>query len=142
MITIEADDSEDTMTVKSLAAMLGWGNVPPRRTLEMELSAMKRRLADLTEENVALRKVAGLPTENGCLRPLMSIKHALGEHVVYRENDCVVCRGIVDRERITAQRDRLRKALANAREDLVNQQAMSDEGPLRDIDTALAETEE
>lgn len=36
---------EAERTVASLAAMLGWGNVPPRDTLERDIAALKARAA-------------------------------------------------------------------------------------------------
>ncbi len=40
----EAEPQESTEgTLRSIAAMLGWMNVPPRRTLEMEIAELKRR---------------------------------------------------------------------------------------------------
>ena len=40
---------EAEATIKSVAMMLGWGNVPPRRTLEKDISALKRRLQQVEE---------------------------------------------------------------------------------------------
>jgi hypothetical protein len=41
---LKAEGSDDKLTVKSLACMLGWGNVPPREVLERSVSALKLRL--------------------------------------------------------------------------------------------------
>lgn len=41
---VGADQQEDAeRTVASIAAMLGWGNVPPRETLEADIRALKAR---------------------------------------------------------------------------------------------------
>ena len=40
-LTQERDEAERTL--KSLATMLGWGNVPPRETLERDIAALKAR---------------------------------------------------------------------------------------------------
>lgn len=40
----DPEDEDPAATVRSIAAMLGWENVPPRRILEMEIAAMKARI--------------------------------------------------------------------------------------------------
>jgi hypothetical protein len=42
-----ASPTEAERTVKSLATMLGWENVPPRETLEREINELKHRAAAL-----------------------------------------------------------------------------------------------
>jgi len=41
-----AERDEARRTVASVAMMLGWGNVPPRDTLERDINAFKGRLSD------------------------------------------------------------------------------------------------
>lgn len=48
--------SEAERTVKSLATMLGWINVPPRETLEAEIRAMKARIKELARPSGAAEK--------------------------------------------------------------------------------------
>jgi hypothetical protein len=43
--SVEGRESAEN-TLKSLAAMLGWGNVPPRETLERDIAALKARARD------------------------------------------------------------------------------------------------
>ncbi len=44
------EDYDAVSTVKSLAYMLGWENVPPREVLERSLNALKHRLAAAEKE--------------------------------------------------------------------------------------------
>lgn len=60
---------EAQATVRSLATMLGWQNVPPRESLERNLSANRQRLENAEAENEQLRaEVARLERENAALR--------------------------------------------------------------------------
>jgi hypothetical protein len=50
--------AESERTVKSLAVMLGWENVPPRETLERSVSALKARLAEVERERAQWQHAA------------------------------------------------------------------------------------
>ncbi len=87
---LDAEIEKQSRIVKSVAAMLGWENVPPQETLERDLSAMKARMAlsegeigklrewrsserqTWAEETAALEKrvdeaeARGVPDERGC----------------------------------------------------------------------------
>lgn len=51
-----AELEESRKTIKSLAVMLGWANVPPREVLERTLGAMKFRLRTLEAECLHLQE--------------------------------------------------------------------------------------
>jgi chromosome segregation ATPase len=57
-------DVENERTVRSLAAMLGWENTPPRETLERSLSALRSRW----QEAEAARQGAQADLENALAR--------------------------------------------------------------------------
>jgi len=58
------DAGEAQRTVKSIATMLGWDNVPTRRALEMSLSALKARVRTVEAElNDADAEIARLRDE-------------------------------------------------------------------------------
>lgn len=40
-------------TIKTLAVMLGWGNVPPPHIFEQEIRALKQRINTLIDEHAA-----------------------------------------------------------------------------------------
>ena len=54
------DEESDSRTLASLAAMLGWENMPPRATLERDIAALKARAGshptNRTEANGSLRR--------------------------------------------------------------------------------------
>lgn len=52
----KAERDQEARTVKSLATMLGWGNVPPRETLERSVSELNRANRRLTEERDAKQR--------------------------------------------------------------------------------------
>lgn len=91
---LEAKLASAEGTIRSLAVMLGWGNVPPQDSLERSIKALRDRLAS-----------AEARAEQRC------IKHAAHNP----EGDCIYCDHEGEKERADAAEARQTKVLELAK---------------------------
>jgi len=68
LATLQTDLADSQRTIKSIATMLGWDNVPPQRTLEMDISTLKARVVDSQAE--VQRLTDALQAENDIIAAL------------------------------------------------------------------------
>jgi FtsZ-binding cell division protein ZapB len=57
LLVLLLEQQRGQRTIKSIATMLGWDNVPPQRTLEMDISTLKARVVDSQAEVQRLKAI-------------------------------------------------------------------------------------